>query len=424
MKKALSYLIVFCLVYNVFMINISVFSYEYVDKDNEYFVELLKNEIYDITEEYYNLYGDKNDSISVGVFSGTLCPNGITVKGYGTISLEDYVAGVITAENNWSYGENIENMKAQAIAARTYGIINSNHCQTSIESSQAKQVYTKPLANSSAVRAAQETSGMILQYNGQLFNPEYDAFCVIEKTNDSYTINQPSQYHPGQHQVIPASFINQTQSSHKGIDYCFGHGKGMSQIGSRYLSTQGYAYDQILQYYYPTGIEIVKPSSSVNWKQCDSAWGHIKLGGSEGASLCDIGCYVTSMAILIAQSGAPTTLGDNFNPGTFAQYLISHNAFSNGGSLDSLSSVNSLVSGFSVGNPDYNTSVDNIRSYLSSGKYVQVHIKRPNGTQHFVAVTGVDGDKVHISDPGNSCTVLSDCYPPSYLSDLRIYTIG
>lgn len=423
MKKALSYLIVFCLVYNVFMINISVFSYEYVDKDNEYFVELLKNEIYEITEEYYNLYGEKNSSSSIGIFSGTLCPNGITVKGYGTLSLEDYVAGVIQHEAYTSEGG--EALKAQAIAARTYAVNSTDYCKRPIDNSTASQTFSSN-PSGAAKAAAQATSGMILTYNGNIFSSQYDSFCFKDgdcpdSTNNgsSYSVTY-TKLPSGERHTITLSDHAQFSRITSGQ----GHARGMSQLVSYQMAKEGKSYDEILRYFYSTGIEIVKPSSSVNWKQCDSAWGHIKLGGSEGASLCEIGCYVTSIAILIAQSGAPTTLGADFNPGTFAQYLISHNAFSNGGSLDSLSSVSSLVSGFSVGNPDYNTSVDNIRSYLSSGKYVQIHIKRPNGTQHFIAVTGVEGDKVHISDPGNNCSVLSDCYPSSYLSDLRIYTIG
>ena len=423
MKKALMYLIVFCLVYNVFMINSSVFSYDYVDKSNEYFVELLKSEIYDITEEYYRLYGAKSDTNSIGIFSGTLCPNGITVKGYGTLSLEDYVAGVIQHEAYTHEG--IEALKAQAIAARTYAVNSTDYCKRPIENSTASQTFSS-MPGPEAKAAAQATSGMILTYNGKIFSSQYDSFCFKDgdcpdSTNHggSYTVTY-TKLPSGERHTITLS----DQGQFSRITTGQGHARGMSQLVSYQMAKEGKSYDEILRYFYSTGIEIVKPSSATNWKQCDSAWGNIKLGSVDGTSLCEIGCYVTSIAILISQSGASTTLGDSFNPGTFAQYLISHNAFSAGGALNSLTSVYSLVSGFSVGNPDYNTSVDNIRSYLSSGKYVQIHIKRPNGTQHFIAVTGVEGDKVHISDPGNSCTVLSDCYPSSYLSDLRIYTIG
>ena len=400
MKKALSYLLVFGIIYNIFMVNIGVFSYEFIDQDNEYFVNSLKNEIYGITDEYYRLYGENINSSSIGLYGGSLCPNGITVEGTGTISLEDYVAGVVTAENNWSDGGNIENMKAQAVAARTYGVINSNHCQSSIGNSQATQVYKKPVENSLAVRAAQETAGMVIKYNGQLFNPEYDAFCVIEKSSDSYTINQPSQYHSGQHQVIPASFINEKSSNHKGIDYCFGHGRGMSQVGSRYLSTQGYTFDQILQYYYPTGIEIVVSSLPfTSWRQGDPEWSSILLGNSSDSNMGRIGCLVTSFAITIAKSGVPTVLGDSFNPGTFVTLLKSNNGFVDGGRLNYYS-ISAAVPGYSWGNTEDGYNINRIKSLINDGYSVIISVpSRGVAWGHYVAIDRIENDQVYILDP-------------------------
>ena len=419
MKKALSYLIVFCLIYNVFMLNISVFSYDFVDKDNEYFVNLLKNEIYDVAEEYYKIYGGNSSSGSVGVFSGTLCPNGINVKGYGTINLEDYVAGVVQHE---AYvNEGIEALKAQAIAARTYAVNKTDYCKNPIENSTAAQTFsTSPGPEAKA--AAQLTAGMILTYNGQIFSSQYDSFCYQDgdcpdsKNNGgTYSVTY-TKVPSGEKHTVVLSDSGQFSRITKGQ----GHAHGMSQLVSYQMAKEGQSYDQILRYFYATGIEIVKPSSSVNWKQCDSAWGSNLIGTG---SMCSYGCYITSIAILIAQSGATTTLGSDFNPGTFLQYLKSNGAF-NGNSLDSLSSVSRLVSTFTVHDRDYNTSTENIKNYLAQGKYLQMHIIRSDQSEHFMAITGVDGDKVYISDPGTNCTVLSDCYPESQLHDLRVYTIG
>lgn len=420
MKKGLccSWIIIFILCN--FMGNINVFSYQFINEDNKWDITQLKEDIYQITKEYYELYGEKKSNSYFGSYTGSLCPNGIMVEGYGTINFEEYVAGVVSAENGWYENGNIENLKAQAIASRTYALKRTNYCQSSIKSSQGAQVY-KPTNNAAILRAVEETKGMILTYNGEIFSTEYDAFCVKSRSADSYTLRQPSQNYPGKYQVIPKSFVAEMGSAYVKMDYCYGHGRGMSQIGARYLQRQGYTYDQILSYYYPAGVEIVRPSAANNWKQYDSAWKNIKLGSS---TLGDVGCYVTSIAILIAQSGVKTTLGDDFNPGTFAEYLSSHGAFSSGGALQSFASMSGLLNSFASA-IDYNVSAENISRYIQQGKYVQVYITKSNGNSHFMAVTGVEGDNVYISDPGSStCTVLSECYPGKKINNIRVYTIG
>ena len=57
-----------------------------------------------------------------------------------TYSLEDYVKGVVSAEAYTQ--ENIEALKAQAIAARTFAIKKTNNCTTSIENSSSAQNFT------------------------------------------------------------------------------------------------------------------------------------------------------------------------------------------------------------------------------------------------------------------------------------------
>ena len=418
MKKVLSYLLVFSIIFNIFMIDINVFSYEFIDIKNKGIVNSLKNKIYDIYDSYNKEYKE-TPANGIGLFSGSLCPDGITVQGYGTLSLEDYVAGVIQHE---AYtGEGIEALKAQAIAARTYAVNSTDYCKRSIGNSTASQTFSAT-PSASAVAAAKATSGMIMTYNGKIFSSQYDSFCYEDGdcrdsrfSGSGYTVTYTKVPSSEKH-LVSLTDSNQFGRITKGQ----GHAHGMSQLVSYQMAKEGKSYDEILRYFYATGIEIVRPSSSVNWKQCDSQWGSTKI---DTKTMCSVGCYVTSLAILIAQSGATTTLGADFNPGTFLNYLKSNGAF-DGNALNSLSSISRLVNVFTVHERDYNTSVDNIRNYLSQGKYLQMHIIRADKTEHFMAITGVEGDKVYISDPGTSCTVLSDCYPESVLHDLRVYTIG
>lgn len=418
MKKSFKYSWIIVFMMFTFMNSINVSSYEFINENNKSDVNQMKNQIYQITEEYYETFKNKDrNSSGIGYFGGALCPNGITVTdkngGSEVHDFEEYVAGVVAAENSWHEGDNIENIKAQAVAARTYAISRTNYCQKPIRNGQTDQVY-RQTSDPYILRGVDETKNVVMLQNGKVFSTEYDAFCVIKRTSSDYTIKQQSQ-------VIPKSFVQEMGSAYLGIDYCYGHGHGMSQIGARYLQRTGYTYDQILTYYYPAGTEIARAGSSVNWKQCDSNWRSVKVGPSD---LCNIGCYITSIAILIAKSGAKTTLGSDFNPGTFTQFLAQNGAIdSKSGSVTSLSPINKLVSVFGA-QSDKNSSVDNIQNYLNQGKYVQIYITKANGRPHFVAVDYIEGDKIHISDPGSSCTVLNDCYPGSKINNIRVYTIG
>lgn len=66
----------------------------------------------------------------------------ITIQVSGSdipIDLEEYVIGVVAAEMPVSF--HIEALKAQAIAARTYVLKNTNYGQIPIEPTVAKQVF-------------------------------------------------------------------------------------------------------------------------------------------------------------------------------------------------------------------------------------------------------------------------------------------
>lgn len=91
----------------------------------------------------------------------------------GVVSLEDYVMGVVSAEayNN----ESIEALKAQAIAARTYAIMRTNYCKNAIPNSSSAQNYNSNI-KAPARQATEETAGIVLSYNGNMFMSQYDSF--------------------------------------------------------------------------------------------------------------------------------------------------------------------------------------------------------------------------------------------------------
>lgn len=208
------------------------------DKNDEQIEKLAKS----ILKDIYSTIMENNNII---IYSN-ICP-GVNVTGNyaGVYSLEDYVAGVVQNENNWSQGDNIENMKAQAIAARTYVLRITNNCALPIENSTKKQTMN-PNPSEKAKQAASETAGKVLTSNGKYISTEYDGLAVKEKTDEFYILKQADLQ-------IPISWLDKYLSE-KDYQYYANHthGRGMSQWGSRYLQTIGYDYNKILKTFYPS----------------------------------------------------------------------------------------------------------------------------------------------------------------------------
>lgn len=172
--------------------------------------------------------------------------SGITVTGEnaGTYDLEDYVARVVSKENLWSENGNLENIKAQAVAARTYALRRTNNCTVSIENSTSAQVMASEAAEMATQGTSEVANQVLVDNNGDYISTEYDAFCYTSVDENNYTLCQ-------QGVQIPTSWVN-NHISQESLDYyqAHNHGRGMSQWGSRYLSTIGYKYDQILSTFY------------------------------------------------------------------------------------------------------------------------------------------------------------------------------
>jgi stage II sporulation protein D len=97
------------------------------------------------------------------------------------VFVEDYLKGVLPAEiGKWGEKE-LEALKAQAIAARTYALYSSGNYQEKgydLESTVADQVYLGvDSENKLSNLAIQKTKGMILIYNGKPIKAHYHANC-------------------------------------------------------------------------------------------------------------------------------------------------------------------------------------------------------------------------------------------------------
>ena len=170
----------------------------------------------------------------------------------GTYDLEEYVAGVVSGEA-WG-GQNMEAYKAQAIAVRTYTLSRTQNCTVAIESSQSDQVFNENIKDF-ARQATEETSGMVLVYNDEIFSSEYDSYCYGD-SNCTYGEENGKRY------VIYSK--KPTMETHKvylSPEYYHmiagGHGRGMSQVASYEMANNGSTYDEILKFFYSDGVEIV-----------------------------------------------------------------------------------------------------------------------------------------------------------------------
>lgn len=241
------------------------------DAEKEFRLDQTVIAIHDFARMYSNVFPDS--TYIGGVFSA-FCPRGVSVVGgehEGVYTLEDYIAKVVTRENLFYEGDNIEAMKAQAIAARTYLLNRTNNCAKSIENSTSAQTFAKT-ANSMAIKAAQATEGMVLSYNGKLFSSEYDSFYCTEVTKCDTGFDCSCSY-----TKVPDKVTHTVSLPTSKVTGLGGHGRGMSQLVANHMQTQGYKYDQILKFFYADGVEITKMVGTEN--------------GSEGSVLVVDGVY-------------------------------------------------------------------------------------------------------------------------------------
>lgn len=254
------------------------------------------------------------------------------------LSLEEYIAGVLQGEA--PLYEDDDALKAQAIASRTYVLYKTNGCKKVAKNGQGYQVYKEP--SDKAKKIANETVGMVLAYDNDLFESNFDAFCYEDedcpdsKKNADGTYNVTYTKRPANEKHIitlsdPKYYSSVESEQIKG----YGHGLGMSQYVSYQLANEGKTYEEILKYFYSSGVEIVNlnslPSNSSpgietgeNGIGYTSTYTNSKTGktyfnykqcGFNNDWICDVGCGLTSTSILISsvnQKITPTYLYKNY----------------------------------------------------------------------------------------------------------------
>ena len=164
----------------------------------------------------------------------------------------------------------------------------------------------------------------------------------------------------------------------------------------------------------------------VNWRQAGQSWSNIKIGNTN-STIGNIGCLVTSIAILIEKSGVPTPNIEPFNPGTFVEVLNKNGGFDDRGNLY-YGPISKVVPNFKyVGNVNLrgksrNEKLALITQYVNAGYFVTEEVKGATpGNQHWVAVTGVNGNNVIMVDPASNQTDMWSAYEWSKSSQFNYF---
>jgi len=155
-----------------------------------------------------------------------------------TMDLETAVASAVAAES--PPGASLEALKAQAVAARSFYVAgrgrhegfdfcDTTHCQF---------LRHPPDQESPAWRAATETRGLVLHYDGRALAALYSADCGGRTDAIAGAIARGEGY-PYFEVACPRKGVRR------------GHGLGLCQEGATVLARSGAGFQEILRHYYP-----------------------------------------------------------------------------------------------------------------------------------------------------------------------------
>lgn len=144
------------------------------------------------------------------------------------------------------------------------------------------------------------------------------------------------------------------------------------------------------------------------WKQKGKEWSDIKIGNTS-KTIGDVGCLVTSVAILIEKSGVSTKGIYPFNPGTLVIAL--NNVYGFDGANLQYGPISKVVPDFeyvgrvNLRDKSKTEKLYEIKKYYENGYYLAVEVAGATETsQHWVAVDNVNNNTIVMLDPGSYAT--------------------
>lgn len=360
---------------------------------------------------------------------------GQPIPGEELVDFEKYITGVVYAETG--PGNNPETYKAQAIAARTYSLVRP-----------------KSMHEAAGVKLIEENGQTILQIRNCTEDQVYcnpDKGCsttvpIAEADRKGATIYSGvnTKSYPIKDVLAEDSDLRAAVSSVIGQVLVDANGYLINssynaEVQEKWMSqaAAGLDYKQMLMSHYAVANKVAENSCNcsilssgpyANWKQYEGAWVSVPIGSS-GKTIKNIGCLVTSISMLVAKSGQPTTITGDFNPGTFVQALNSNNGFTGSGALI-WSTVTKIVPSFkyqgfvSVSGFSKEAKLNKLKELLSNkNNYVVAEVKGDSG-EHWVAIDGISDGNIVMMDPGSPSSDLWAQYDWRNTSQFNYYTIG
>lgn len=421
-------------------------------------------DMFDILK-YYDDNKNKNKSISTGT-TGDVCTydiKGMNTEQYGTgiknknVNATDIKVRLMSAGGmcDGTYGQPIEGEELVPLEKYILGVSYAENGNAPEEAFKAQLVVARSFVlsvadasgNAGGKKLVEEDGQWILQITNcvtdQVYcdpdegcsknGPRDNQYLVVHSGMKASTQYKPAMPENDQRRQWASEVAGKVALDSSGRLYLTNF-KQSDQSAWNTMANQGMDYTQIILKHYP-GVASISDSdctdsstgdgssagSYVGWKQSDSRWKDVVLGGGTDSSrsIGNIGCLATSISMLIAKSGAidslPTgnTLKGNFNPGTFVETMNKTGGFDSGGNLY-WENVSKAVPNFVYDSSSKQTlsglSKDDklkvIKNKISQpNTYCVVEVKGGQG-QHWVAIDSVNGTNIKMLDPGSKATNL------------------
>ena len=166
------------------------------------------------------------------------------------MNLEDAVASVIAPES--VPGAGLEALKAQAVVARSFYIASKGRHQgyDFCDTTHCQFLRAIPAYGVQALRAAEETRGLILAYHDRPFAAFYSAACG----GRTRALDRPTGY--------PYFAVDCAYCQRHPTEPVRGHRLGMCQSGAAGMAAEGASFSKILNHYYPATILVQSAAST------------------------------------------------------------------------------------------------------------------------------------------------------------------
>lgn len=432
-------------------------------KDEETYKRYV-DDMFDILK-YYDDNKNKNKSISTGT-TGDVCTydiKGMNTEQYGTgiksknINASDIKVRLMSAGGicDGTFGQPIEGEDLVPLEKYILGVAYAEDENAPEEAFKAQLVVARSFVLSVADASGNANGKKIVEEDGQWIlqitncvtdqvycdpdegcsknGPRDNQYLVVHSGMKATTQYKPAMAENDQRRQWASEVAGKVALDSSGRLY-LPNFRDTDQKAWDGLANQGLDYTQIILKHYP-GVASISDSdctdnstgdgssagSYVGWKQTDSRWKDVVLGGGTDSSrsIGNIGCLATSISMLIAKSGAidglPTanTLKGNFNPGTFVEAMNKAGGFDSGGKLY-WANVRKVVPNFVYDSSSKQTlsglsraaKLKAINNKISqSNTYCVVEVKGGQG-QHWVAIDSVNGTNIKMLDPGSKATNL------------------